>query len=367
MSEFNGLGLNLGNLSRLSDAQTRSISAENFTGEKGKGAMATEGTGAACARDLGKGWKVSPSINIEPGETAVLADIESSGAIQSMWLSGYTGRDFILRIYWDNQELPSVETPLPDFFALPWGATYKESGKDTSVLVNSQPVVVAPKSGLNCFWEMPFRKKCRITLQNIHPEKTQVCYYQINYALTNVPSDCAYFHAQYRRTNPLPYKDDYTIVNNIYGTGHYVGTSMGWGINNNGWWGEGEIKFYLDGDDEYPTICGTGTEDYFGGSYNWDVASEYNTYTTPFLGMHQVIKPDGLYNAQHRHSMYRWHIMDPIRFQKDLKVTIQALGWRSEGRYYPGQHDICSVAYWYQTLPSAPFPQLLGRDGLEIV
>jgi len=104
MSEFNGLGLNLGNLSRMSDAQTRSISAENFGGEKGKGAMATEGTGAACARDLGKGWKVSPSISIPAGETAVLAEIEGSGAIQSMWLSGYTGRDFILRVYWDNQE-----------------------------------------------------------------------------------------------------------------------------------------------------------------------------------------------------------------------------------------------------------------------
>ncbi len=367
MKEFNGLGLTLGNLSRLSGAKTRSISAENFAGEKGKGAMAVEGTGAVCSRDLGKGWKISPSINIEPGKTAVLADIEGSGAIQSLWITGYTGRDFILRIYWDKQEQPSVEVPLQDFFALPWGATYMDDGQTASVVVNSLPVVAAPKSGLNCFWEMPFRKSCRITLQNIGPAETHVCYYQINYVLTDVPEDCAYFHAQFRRTNPLPYMEVYTIADNIAGRGHYVGTSMGWGINNNGWWGEGEIKFYLDGDEEYPTICGTGTEDYFGGSYNWDVGGQYRTYTTPFLGMHQVIRPDGTYNAQHRHAMYRWHIMDPVRFQNDLRVTIQALGWRSEGRYYPGQHDICSVAYWYQTLPTAPFPKLPDRDHLEIV
>ncbi|MEI6809672.1 MAG: glycoside hydrolase family 172 protein, partial [bacterium] len=250
---------------------------------------------------------------------------------------------------------------------LPWGATYKDESKEVSVRVNSLPVVVAPKSGLNCFWEMPFRKNCKITLQNIHPNEGKVCYFQINYVLTEVPEDCAYFHAQYRRVNPLPYKDVYTIADGIKGRGHYVGTSMGWGINNNGWWGEGEIKFYLDGDATFPSICGTGTEDYFGGSYNWDVGGEYQIYTTPFLGMHQVVRPDGTYNAQHRHAMYRWHVVDPIRFQQDLRVTIQALGWRSDGRYYPGQHDICSVAYWYQTLPTATFPALLDRDGLEIV
>ncbi|MEM7539374.1 MAG: glycoside hydrolase family 172 protein [Chloroflexota bacterium] len=371
MTPFNGLGMNLGNLSRLSSAQTRSISAENFTGEKGKGAMATDGTGVACARDLGVGWKVSPSVRIGPGETFTLADIEGAGAIQSIWITGHVSRDFILRVHWDDQEQPSIEVPLPDFFALPWGPTYQETingqSELASVRVNSQPVMVAPKSGMNCFWEMPFRKRCRMTLENLDPDEAKVCYYQINYTLTDVPEDCAYFHAQYRRVNPLPYKEVYTIVEGIEGRGQYVGTSMGWGINNNRWWGEGEIKFYMDGDDEYPTICGTGTEDYFGGSYNWDVGGEYQIYTTPFLGMHQVIRPDGTYNAQHRHAMYRWHVMDPIRFEQDLRVTIQALGWRSGRRYYPGQHDITSVAYWYQTLPTAPFPAFPTRDELEIV
>ena len=366
MSEFSGIGMNLGNLSRLSNAESRSISAENPTGAPGKGAMATEGTGAECARDLGKGWKVSPSIVIEPGENRLLAEIEGPGAIQNIWITGHVNRDSILRVYWDDQPHPAIETPLPDFFAAPWGAVYEDRGETKSVRVNSVPVMVAPKSGFNSYWEMPFRKSCRITLENRSDDAPQVCYYQINYTLTEIPDNCAYFHAQFRRVNPLPWKEVYTIVDGIEGQGHYVGTSMGWGINHNGWWGEGEIKFYLDDDREYPTICGTGTEDYFGGSYNWDVGGEYQTYTTAFLGMHQVIRPDGTYQAQHRHSMYRWHVMDPIRFKKALRVTIQALGWRTGRTYLPGQHDICSVAYWYQTLPAKQYPQLLDPAGLEI-
>jgi hypothetical protein len=161
--------------------------------------------------------------------------------------------------------------------------------------------------------------------------------------------------------------EPYVIIDGVQGKGQYVGTSMGWGINNDRWWGEGEIKFFIDGDGEYPTICGTGTEDYFGGAGNWDVSGEYVTYSTPYMGMPQVLRPDGLYNSQQRHAMYRWHVVDPVRFKKDLRVTIQALGWRDQNRFYPGMHDICSVAYWYQTLPSVTFPKLLDRNGLEIV
>jgi hypothetical protein len=365
MSASNGLGLHLGNLSRLSRAKTRSISAENPTGGKGEGAMA-EASPEGAARDLGRGWKCRPSIPVAPGETVALADIEGPGAIQSMWFGGtIVNRDFILRIHWDGQKEPSVECPLPDFFAMPW--SFQDPRGPTRgpfAPVNSLPVSVNPCRGLNCFWEMPFRTHCRITIEGRHPRDTRSCYYQINYTLTDVPDDAACFHAQFRRVNPLPYGEVYTIVDGISGQGHYVGASMGWGINNDGWWGEGEIKFYIDGDGEFTTICGTGTEDYFGGSYNWDVDGHYTTYSTPFLGMHQVLRPDGLYNSQHRHAMYRWHIMDPIRFEQDLRVTIQALGWTTEGRFLPGQHDISSVAYWYQTLPAAPFPKLPSRDFL---
>jgi hypothetical protein len=366
MNQFNGLGMSLGNLSLISNAETRSISSENRSGGKGQGGMASASPDGP-ARDLGTGWKCHAWDSIAPGETFEMADIEGSGAVQSIWLTGTPGRNMILRIYWDGQEQPSVECPASDFFAVPWLKSNMPPEKQYYPQINSIPVAVNPKSGLNCFWEMPFRKRCRITMENIHPTDKAVIYYQVNYTLTDVPENAAYFHAQFRRVNPLPYKQVYTIVDGIKGQGHYVGTSMGWGINNNGWWGEGEIKFFIDGDDEFPTICGTGTEDYFGGSYNWDIGGEYVEYTTAFLGMHQVIRPDGTYNSQQRHAMYRWHVMDPIRFKRDLKVTIQALGWRDGHRFLPGTHDICSVAYWYQTIPTAPFPKVPSRDELEII
>ena len=360
MTSFNGLGMHMGNLSRLSDAKTRSISPENFTGKKGQGGMAVEGTGAQCARDLGQGWKISPSVVIEPGQTFGMADIQGMGAIQQIWLTPLGNwRYSIIRIYYDDQEQPSVECPVGDFFAMGWGQ-YAQ--------LSSLAVCVNPGSAFNCYWEMPFRKRCRITMTNLADE-SMVLYYQINYTLTHVPEDAAYFHAQFRRVNPLPYKEDYTILDGIQGNGHYVGTYLAWGVNNTGWWGEGEIKFFIDGDDTFPTICGTGTEDYFCGSYNFEnqVTGQYQPFTTPYAGLHQVIRPDGVYKSQMRFGMYRWHIADPVRFENDLKVTIQALGWRSYRRYLPLQDDIASVAYWYQTLPSPSFPELPDRDGLEVI
>jgi hypothetical protein len=355
---YNGLNLSLGNLSRLSDAKTRSISPENFTGEKGKGGMATGGTGAEVARDLGQGWKVSPSVAIGPGEIFELASIEGPGAIQQMWITP-TGhwRFSILRVYWDGEETPSIEVPLGDFFGMGWC--------EYAPLV-SLPVCVNPGYAFNCFWEMPFRKSCRMTLENLDVEKI-VAYYQINYTLTEVSDDAAYLHAQFRRSNPLPYKEVHTLLDGVQGKGHYVGTYIAWGVNNNGWWGEGEIKFYLDGD-EWPTICGTGTEDYFGGSYGFQVDKKYQTFSTPFMGMHQVIRPDGEERSQQRFGLYRWHVMDPIRYEEDLKVTIQALGWRrAERRYLALQDDLASTAFWYQAEPHTPFPALPDRDALEVI
>ena len=215
---------------------------------------------------------------------------------------------------------------------------------------------------------MPFKKSCRMTMTNIGADDMTL-YYQIDYTLTDVPDNAAYFHAQFRRVNPLPYKKVYTILDGVKGQGHYVGTYIAWGSNNAGWWGEGEIKFYLDGDKEYPTICGTGTEDYFCGSYNFEnqKTHDYQEFTTPYSGLCQVIRPDGLYSSQTRFGLYRWHIADPIRFESDIKVTIQALGWREGGYYLPLRDDIASVAFWYQTLPTAQFPALPDKDSLEII
>jgi hypothetical protein len=355
---FDGLSLNLGNLCRLSPAQSRSISAENFTGEKGKGGMAMEGAGMNAGRELGQGWKISPCVSIKEGETFVLADIQGSGAIQQIWMTpSGQWRYSILRIYWDGEKDPSVEVPVGDFFACGWGQ-YAQ--------VSSLAVCVNPGSAFNCYWVMPFRKSCRITFENLDT-KAMTLFYQINYTLTEIPADAAYFHAQFRRYNPLPDKQDYVILDGVKGWGHYVGTYMCWQSNNTGWWGEGEIKFFIDGDGPFPTICGTGTEDYFCGSYGFVVDDQYREYTTPYAGMPQVIKPDGLWQSQQRFGLYRWHIMDPVRFGKDLKVTMQALGWRSGGRYLPLRDDISSVAYWYQQEPHATFPKLPSKDKLEII
>ena len=358
---FDGLGMHLGNLSRISDAESRSISPENFTGEPGRGGMATEGTGSGPAQDLGQGWKVSPSVRIGAGETFTLADIDGSGAIQQIWLTP-TGRwrFAILRIYWDDQEHPSVECPLGDFFGMGW---------EQYAPLNSLAVCVNPRSAFNCYWEMPFRKRCRMTVTNLDDDG-MVLYYQINYTLTRVPEDAAYFHARFHRSNPVPEKTDFTIVDGIEGRGQYVGTYMAWGSNSGGWWGEGEIKFYMDDDSEWPTICGTGTEDYFCGSYCFDMGKDqggYREFCTPHAGLHQVIRPDGRFASQQRFGMYRWHIADPIRFRSKLRVTMQALGWRSGRRYLPLQDDVAAVAYWYQTLPTAPFPALPDRDALEVI
>ena len=130
---------------------------------------------------------------------------------------------------------------------------------------------------------------------------------------------------------------------------------------------KGKSNFFIDGDDQFPTICGTGVEDYFGGSYGWVVDDQYRQYSTPYSGVPQIIRPDGIYRSQQRFAMYRWHIQDPIRFQEDLQLTIQALGWRNNGRYLSRQDDIASVGYWYQSLPTSSFPDLPDKDYLEII
>ena len=373
-TDFNGLNMNMGNLYRLSDAKTRSISPENFTGEKGKAGMADPKYGDQrnvanahnAARDLGQGWKVNPYIRIDAGETITLAEIEGPGAIQHIWMTP-TGnwRYSILRIYWDDEKEPSVECPVGMFFGMGW---------NKYAPLSSLAVCVNPGSAFNCYWTMPFRKKCKITMENINESDRMTLYYQIDYTLTDVPKDAGYLHAQFRQQIPNT-TSVYTIADGIRGQGQYVGVYMAWGVHNNGWWGEGEIKFYMDGDTEFPTICGTGTEDYFCGSYDFDTRTKneagveevnYTEFCTPYSGLSQVIRGDGHYNVMQRFGMYRWHVTDPIRFQKDLKVTIQDLGWRQGGRYLAQKSDIASVCFWYQAEPHAKFPVLPGWQELEI-
>ncbi len=373
-NRFNGLDMNMGNLYRLSDAKTRSISPENFTGEKGKAGMADPAdkdkpnvaNAFNAARDLGKGWKVNPYIRINPGQTITLAEIDGPGAIQHIWMTPTgTWRYSIIRFYWDGEAEPSIECPVGDFFASGWGS-YAQ--------LSSLAICVNPGSAFNCYWAMPFRKKCRITMENINDSDPMTLYYQIDYTLTDVPADAAYFHAQFRRSNPTS-GSIHTVVDGIKGKGHYVGVYMAWGVNNNGWWGEGEIKFFMDGDTDFPTICGTGTEDYFCGSYDFDTRKKneagveevnYTEFCTPYAGLHQVIRGDGHYQVMQRFGLYRWHVMDPVRFEKDLKVTIQDMGWHKGGRYLAQQSDIASTCFWYQSEPHAAFPKLPEWRKLEV-
>jgi len=352
----------LNELTKLKEYTLVSISPENLTGEKGRGGAMTieEGTQGYQARDLGIGWKVNPRMNIGAGETFTLADVQDQGEITQIWLTP-TGnwRGQILRMYWDGEQTPAVECPLGDFFAC---------GLGEYAHVNSLPICVNPGSSFNCYWKMPFRKGFRITLENRNAD-TVIIYYQINYIRKPIGADAAYFHAQFRRENPTGYAQPFTMLDHIQGKGQYVGTYMTWQSNSTGWWGEGEVKAYLDGDEEFPSICYTGTEDYFCGSYNFEnqKTHRYEEFTTAYAGLPQVIRPDGLYRSQSRFAMYRWHLTDPIYFEQDIRLTVQALGWRSKGRYLPLQDDISCVAFFYLNKPSCRLPRLGSYDDLELI
>lgn len=346
----------LGNLYILDDFESRSISAENKHGEKSAGGMDAPNP-KWPARNLGVGWKCSPYIDIQANEEVSLAEIDGSGVIQSIWMAGETDRALILRMYWDNQKTPAVEVPLTDFFLYGFSRPHMiEEGLWNSgpkYHVNSQLVAVNPNRGLNCFFQMPFRNCVKITIEN-RSKNSKCLYYQINYALGEHAGDIGYFHAQYRSSKPVK-EGVHTLLDGIKGKGRYIGTAMYVGLNRNyNWWGEGEFKFYIDGDKEFPTICGTGLEDYFGGAFNWDTMGEYTTYQTPYMGMPYVFKPDGLYNIQQRYVLYRWHIVDPIRFHENLKVTVQCLGWKNDDDnknnkdFLIRKDDYTTVSYWYQ-------------------
>ncbi len=331
-------------IARVSNGKTRSISAENPDGRVGGGAQEIPDEKNAGAW-LGKGWKVRPCITLPPESNTVLADIEGPGTIRHIWITvdPKAYRDCILRMYWDGEKTPSVEVPLGDFFC---------NGHALRVNINSMMIAVNPNGGFNSYWPMPFRKHARIEVENQRWEEIGGFFYQITYELDEVPDDAAYFHAQWRRAVTPIEAPEHVILDGIKGKGQYVGTYMAWTQLANGWWGEGEIKFFIDGDKaDAPTICGTGTEDYFGGAWCFG-----DTYSTPFLGYPLWRKEPG---EVPKHGLYRWHVPDPIRFETDLKVTMQALGWWPNWKYQPLQDDIASVGYWYQLDPHAPFPEML--------
>ena len=345
---LSGLQSGIGTLPLLGRGRTRSISAENPTGEKGKGGMAVPDpadprpfTNAAAASELGQGWKVRPFMRIDAGKTATLMDVKGPGIIQHIWIVEGINRGLVMRCYWDDEDQPSVECPVPDFFAV---------GHGRAAPVNSLAVTVIPKNALNCFWPMPFRQRARITLTNETDKDVTLVAYQITYVETEVPADAGRFHAQYRQAETGE-QNPYVILDGVRGRGRYVGTFLAWTQMEKGWFGEGEIKFYMDGDRDFPTICGTGTEDYFLASFGFPRA--YSTaYSGSTLPANENAQPPQFW------SLYRWHIQDPINFEQDLRVTIQALGWEGAKYRKLAKDRIASVAYWYQDEPHAPFPPL---------
>ncbi len=350
----------LGVLPFQSGVVTRMINAENPTGEKGGGAKEVPNPDdpnlphSIAAKDLGKGWKVRPFIKIKSGETAALADIKGPGCINQFWITTNADefRTLVLRIYWDGEESPSVEVPLGDFFAM---------GFDTQPhTVTSMPVVVAPHRGCSCYWQMPFREQARVTLSNEGPKDLDIVAYKVLYKLHEVPAEAAYFHAQWRRSLSTREHPEHTILDGVNGRGLYVGTYLAWTSLSRGWWGEGEVKFFLDGDTEYPTICDNGTEDYFSGAWGFykepqkDPVEE--VFNTPFVGM-PLAHTSGTDGPRY-FGLYRWHVLDSIGFAEDLKVTVQTLGWWPDRTYQPLTDDVASTAFWYQSEPHTPFPKL---------
>jgi len=355
----------LAELSIIKNGKSRSISWENRNGEKGKGGME--------AGDLGPSRKGSPCIpKIAAGETVTLADIDGTGVISHIWITVtdrtsdancYVLRDLVIRMYWEDEDSPSVESPLGDFFCCGFGISYQ---------VNSLPIAVNPTRGFNSYFPMPFRKKAKITVENQGNEDIHAFFYQIDYCLyEKLPENTGCFHAKWSRQRQTCKGKDYVIIDGIEGRGQYVGTYMALTTLERYWYGEGEVKFYIDGDDKYPTICGTGMEDYFGGA--WSFAAQENgktvenTYCTPFLGYPYYSHHDNFtHNNYHnddqlpQRSFYRWHIMDPILFEENLKVTIQQIGV-CHGGLFERQDDIATVAYWYQTEPHKSYEVLMAR------
>jgi hypothetical protein len=346
--------------------RSRAITAENATGAKGAGGSESSA--------LGPGRKGRAYRPLAAGETMTLAEIDGPGVIRHIWITvpdstsagPFVLRNLVLRAYWDDNPLPAIEVPIGDFFC---------NGFGTRSLVTSIPIVVAPTGAMNCYLPMPFRTKARITLESEHPGDIEAVFFQIDYSEGDELGDeVGYLHAQWRRTDRPQRGEDHVIVDGIRGNGSYVGTYVALTALGRFWWGEGEVKFYIDGDDNLPTICGTGLEDYAGGAWAFqdrlssEVEPEVFTYSAPYFGYPQRETRDTTKRSPYStsmpttHGLYRFHLPDPIRFAEDLKVTLQQIGHDGTD-LFERTDDICTTAYWYQLPGRATFPPLPDVTG----
>lgn len=319
--------------------KSRSISFENPKGEPGQGGQS--------ASNLGVGRKGFPSKGIAPGETVELCNIIGPGTITHIWMTGgfrnknaIALRSMVIRAYWENQEHPSIECPLGDFM----GSAHAKVNSYQSA-VHSTGI----NSALNIWLPMPFNKNARITLTNEGDVNISL-FYQVDYTINDKhPENFGRLHVCFRRENPTTLKKDFEILPERTGEGRFIGTVLGIRALESNWWGEGEVKIYMDGDTEFPTICGTGSEDY--------VCLSYGMQQTPFQ-YHGCS-----WNQNNFISMYRWHIPDPIYWEKKCRIVIQQIGYSGQLRQenkpplYERQDDWSSATFWYEPVPSSPLPE----------
>jgi len=346
--------------------QTRWISFENPTGAKGQGGQAAQGR---------KGSFFRP---VKPGERMTIADIGGPGVIRRIWATvrGVPEilRGMVWRIYWDDQPVPSVEAPLQDFFGVPFA---RQVRFESCFFSNPEG------RSLNCFIPMPFQRRARVEIENQSPLECAAFAFDIDYTIGDrLPRPLCYFHARYRRENPTVPKRDFEILPKLAGRGRYLGANIG--IRPLGdyqapvWFGEGEIKIYLDGDRDYPTLVGTGTEDLVGAA--WGLGKFHHLYQGALLSEAE----DGVW------ALYRYHLPDPVYFRRDIRVTLQQIAGASvkqileriapenypeltetHAKFDPARYtdprkwlnfeapqDVCATVYWYQTLPSPDFGAL---------
>ncbi len=293
--------------------------------------------------------KNADSRPIAPGATLDLGRIEGHGRITHIWftIAGKSEdhlRELVLRMYWDGAKKPAVETPLGDFFGLGFGR-YVE--------YHSAPIAIGGVKALNCYWPMPFATGAHLTMTNEGTEPVHACYFNIDYRLDDEPAtDVRYFHTQYRQAFPVPKGKDYPLLETA-GRGHYVGTFLSVMANSDGWWGEGNDKFYVD-DAAKPTIEGTGSEDYFCGAWDFQHA-----FSNPYNGVPLYTNPEkggekrGILN-----TCYRWHILDPVPFTKSLRVTIEHGRHGSDDDRSPLPNHYSSIAYYYLDRAAGDGPEL---------
>ncbi len=308
---------------------SRSISFENPTGEPGQGGQA--------ASNLGAGRKGSPARTLKPGEKVVLCDIEGPGTIRHIWMTTARQpenlRGSVIRAWWDGQEHPSIECPVGDFFGFAHGKVMAYCSAVHSV---------GETGGMNIWLPMPFARRARIEL-SCGAAKPVPLFYQIDYTLGDRhPADVGRLHVVFRRENPTTEKQDFELLPERSQKGRFIGSVIGVRNLHDRWWGEGEVKVYFDGDKEFPTICGTGSEDYVG--LAWGIQQTPFFYNGCSLNQNNFV------------SMYRWHLPDPIAWRRNCRITIQQIAWQNG--LVETEDDWSCATFWYEPVPSAALPKL---------